>query len=103
MPNERERVALALAIFGGSLVELPELPGGRRKLREDSDDPLVFRVELAVGRMADDPDRPDWQAIVVKRDEQRLDEARLRVQRREGAVGKVHQLRRVAVDADAAR
>ena len=103
MPDQRERAALAFAILGGSLVQFPELPRGGRKLRQDSDDPLVFRVELAVGRMADDPDRPDRRSIVVKRDEQRLDEARLRVQRREGAIGKVHQLRRVAVDADAAR
>ena len=53
--------------------------------------------------VTDDPDRPDRATLVVKGNQQRFDEPRLGEERRKAAVGQVHQLDGIAVDADAAR
>jgi hypothetical protein len=100
--HRHELIFAVIRLFGG-LERVPQLPSGRRELGERPDDPLILPVELPLIGMAHDPHRSHRPAVNPKRNEQDLDEARLRPQGRKVTIRQVHQLGDILIDAHAAR
>src|ERR1700735_4269326 len=100
--QHRQEFVLLLTRFRLGPICFPQLPAGRSESRQGSHDSLVFPVEFPLIGMRYDPNSSDGFAVMLKRNEQRFHRSRLDRERWKAAIGEVHQLRSVLVDAHAA-
>ena len=103
MPQHRQEPVLASAQFRLGLVCLPQLPSGRSEASQSLEDTLVFAVKFPLFTMRYNPYGAYRLIVVLKWNQQRFYESRLGRERGKTAIGEIHQLGGVLVDAYPAR